>query len=447
MIEEVTVYSRVSKLIGIACIVVALGALAQEQKKKEWVDRAEFDLYNSVTGEAAPAKKIELLNQWKQKYPNSQFAQERLTLYVNAYAATAKYAELIDTAKQILQIDPKDLTSLYWITSLTRSLGNTSPDALDSGEKVALTLLNSLDAIFAADKKPAGTSDDAWKKARDDMEMLSLKTLGWVTMAKKNNAGAEKYFVRILSKAPNDGEVTYWMYTVIRAAGIRERNSEALFYLARAASLTGAGALPEDQRKKVDDFFVKAYVSWHGEDAEGLKELRKLSLASTSPPAGFRIKTAAEIAIEQQNKFMKEKPQLAFWLGIKKELAADQGIQFFQERVKGAALPGKIEGTEYTKMKGKLVAHRPAANPKELILNMDTEGPAMNGEVTLRLEAPLRGRADTGTVIEFEGVAAEFAKEPSFMLTFEVEKGGLSGWPAQAATPPPAKKAGKKGKK
>lgn len=439
-------YWRVLRLIGLACIVMALGMMAQEAKKKEWTDRAEFDLYNAAANEPAPAKKIELLNQWKQKYPNTQFAHERLTLYVNAYAAAGKYAELADTAKQILQIDPQDLTALYWLTSLTRSLGATSPDFLNTGEKVALSFLNSLNTIFAAAKKPAGTSDDAWTKARNDMELLCLKTLGWAAMTKKNNASAEKYFAQIFAKTPNDAEVTYWMYTVIRAGGARERSSEALFYLARAASLTGPGALPAAEQKKVDEFFAKAYTSWHGEDAAGLAQLRKLALASTAPPAGFRIETAAEIAVRKQNEFMKEKPQLAFWLGIKKELAAEEGASFFQSRVKGAALPGKIEGTEYTKMKGKLVTHRPAANPKEIVLNMDTEGPAMSGEVTLKLEVPLRGRADPGTLIEFEGVASEFTKEP-FMLTFEVEKGGLTGWPAQPATPPPAKKAGKKGKK
>jgi hypothetical protein len=55
-------------------------------------------------------------------------------------------------------------------------------------------------------------------------------------------------------------------------------------------------------------------------------------------------------------------------------------------------------------------------------------------QVTLELESPLP-KAEPGTVIEFEGVGKEFTKEP-FMLTMEIDKSKISGWPA----PTPAKK-------
>ena len=42
----------------------AWGQAAQPQ----WKDRAEFDLYDAITKETQPAKRIELLNQWKEKY-------------------------------------------------------------------------------------------------------------------------------------------------------------------------------------------------------------------------------------------------------------------------------------------------------------------------------------------------------------------------------------------
>ena len=94
--------------------------------------------------------------------------------------------------------------------------------------------------------------------------------------------------------------------------------------------------------------------------------------------------------------------------------------------MKGAALP---------RLKGTLISHTPAVRPKELVLAIEK---ADVPEVTLKFEEPLPGKADKGTVIEFEGIPSAFTKEP-FRVTFDVEgKEKITGWPAAAA---PAKKA------
>jgi hypothetical protein len=154
------------------------------------------------------------------------------------------------------------------------------------------------------------------------------------------------------------------------------------------------------------------------------------------PPEGFKIESAGELAIKNKEAFKKSNPMLAMWMEIKEALLAANGAEYFQNSVKGAGLPGGHQGV--TKFKGRLVAHRPAANPKELVLAIsDADTP----EVTLTLEegATMRGKAEPGTEIEFEGTATAFTKDP-FMLTFEVEKEKLLGWPAPAAAKPAAKK-------
>jgi hypothetical protein len=268
------------------------------------------------------------------------------------------------------------------------------------------------------------------------MQILAWRVLANVAVNKKDNDKAEQWYQKLLENNFKDGEISYSMYSIIRATKKVERYSEALFYLARAATLTkNEGGFDEPQRKQIDDFFIKAYNTYHGADDAGLSDLRKMSLSMAKPPADFRIKTSIEIATEKENEFKSKNPQLAFWMHIKKELAGPEGEKFFEERVKGAELPGKIEGTEYTKLKGRLISQKPAANPKELVLQMDTtQTNATDGDVTLKLEKPLNGKADPGIELEFNGTAASFAKEP-FMVTFDVDKENLSGWPAQAAAP------------
>src|SRR5690242_11568979 len=51
----------------------------------QWKDRAEFDLFESIRNEQDPTKKIALLNQWKEKYPGSEFKKVRAGLLVQTY--------------------------------------------------------------------------------------------------------------------------------------------------------------------------------------------------------------------------------------------------------------------------------------------------------------------------------------------------------------------------
>ncbi len=330
---------RIVKVLGTTFLLTAL-AFGQ-QAQKQWKDRQEYDDFQAMAKEPDPGKKVALINAWRTKYPESQFKQEGLTLLTTAFAQQGKFPELIQTAQDILKLDPLDVTSLYWISSLAPKLNNTSADYLDVAEKASTALAMNGDKVFATERKPAGSTAEQWTKAKTDMEIMALKSLAWIAMARKDNDKAEQGIRRFLDKNPNDGEATYWMYTVVRAKKDATRNSEALFYLARAASLTAdKGGLPDANRKQVDDFFVKAYNSYHGQDDAGMKELRTMALASAKPPDGFKIRTATEIAVEKENEFKSKNPQLAFWMGIKKELAGS--LEAFDKLKKAANTKGRI---------------------------------------------------------------------------------------------------------
>ena len=134
------------------------------------------------------------------------------------------------------------------------------------------------------------------------------------------------------------------------------------------------------------------------------------------------------IATEKEEEFKKSNPQLALWMSVKKELAGPNGPAYFDGTLKDAALP---------KLKGKLVSMKPALKPKEIVLALSD---ASSPEVTLKIAEGgfLPGKAEPGTEIEFEeAVAKSFAADP-FMLTAEVEKAKITGWPAQAAAAKPA---------
>jgi tetratricopeptide (TPR) repeat protein len=403
-----------------AAIVLIAAALAQAPQKKV-KDQAEYDLYTSSTKETDPSKRLTFLNTWQEKYPDSDFKEERLVIFLISYTQLAQAPKVVDTARAILAIDPKEVNALKWLTIYTQTYPQPpTPDSLATGERAAQGLL--------AVEKPANADDAQWKTTRTQLAAIAHNTLGFVAMQRKQPAEAEQEYKKALEINPNWCEVSYALGNTVLAEKDLARQSEVLYHWARAVSLTAAGSCPDDQRKKIDAFFQKQYTLFHGQDEAGLNQLRALAISQPLPPAGFAIRNANEIQAEEQAKAAAANPQLALWKTIRESLTAADGETYFQNSVKSAQLPGGANGV--TKFRGKLISMKPAVNPKELVLAIGSAG---TPDVTLRFETPLRGKADAGTEIGFEGIASAFTRDP-FMVTFDVEsKDKIEGWPAAPA--------------
>ena len=55
----------------------AAAGQSQAGGQKNWKDRAEYDLYNSIAHETDPKKRLDLLNTWTEKYPKTDFEDLR----------------------------------------------------------------------------------------------------------------------------------------------------------------------------------------------------------------------------------------------------------------------------------------------------------------------------------------------------------------------------------
>ncbi len=428
---RLVVFSSKRLLTAIAAAGLLLGAgverasaQAAQATGPQWKDRAEYDLYVSITKETDPVKRAALLDQWKQKYPTSDYKGQRETLLVTTYAQAGKPQDALNAAKEALASDPSNVTALYWATIET-PLAPVTPDNLDFGQKCAQGLLDA--------KKPAAMSDADWDKTKRDMAFdgTAHTTLGWVAMQKKDNETAEKEFTASLAANPNAGQVSYWRGTATLAEKKPEKQGAALYDFARAAAYDGPGALNPTGRDQVKAYVAKAYATYHGSN-DGFDKLLATAKTSANPPADFKIVSQVDIEkakIEEENKERAANPSLALWKSIKDQLTAAGGQGYFDGSVKDAALPGGAGGVE--KFTGKLVSMEPATRPKKLVLAItDSTTP----EVTLSLDAPLPGKADPGTTISFSGVAKEFTATP-FNVTFAVEKKNIDGWPVKAEPP------------
>ena len=383
---------------------------AQQVANPQWKDRAEFDLVEEVK-KAAGAKKIELLDQWKQKYPDTDFKTYRAGQYVSTYLEMKKLKEMYVACQEYNAIDPKDFLVTTYLVQMAPGQNDTEG---------AIKAANQLEGLLDDPKLTPAQKTGA--------QNLIRNTRYAIVRNKKNPAEFEPFLREGLDKDPSIAAYSYDLGTLIIGKKKPELYPEAFWQFARAAGVTGTNALPEANKKQALDYLIRIYTQYKG-SKKGLDKLLADSLTATYAPKDFAIKTDQQEILEQEEELKKTNPQLALWIAVKKALIDTGGEEYFKTSVKDAAVPP---------MKGKVLSMKPATKPKEIVVAV---ADATTPEITIIIAdgGSLPGTAEPGTEIEFEAVAKAFTKEP-FMMTVEVESNKIKGWP----TPIPAATGGAK---
>ncbi len=383
----------------------------------QWKDRAEYDLYNSIGQDQNPKTRLEKLQEWEMKYPKTDYLKQRRQIFLTTYAALNDAKGVFTEAKEILADDPNDFSAHYFEMLLTQAYytQNQSKDILDEGEKAAKAILDGINT------PPPGVQEAQWAQLRPQVELLGYNNLGFIGMQRMDWAGAEANLQKSLMLDPNQASVDFQMGTAIASEKKVDRIPAALFYFARAATYSGKGELPAAGKQQALAYVQKQYKNFHGSD-EGFNDLIAAVKANPTPPAGFTIKNANEIAQAEQAdeaKWAAAHPEENQWKTIKAALMAPDGAMYFDMGMKGAMLPT---------FKAKVVKLEPATRPKTLMVALeDGKVDGTMADATLKFDMALPGKVDEGTEITFEGVGESFTQSP-FMLTLTVDKDHLHGW-------------------
>src|SRR5579863_4838685 len=154
--------------------------LAAQEKKKEWKDRAEYDLAAAAQADQNATSRLATLEKWKQGYPASDYADAREDMYLSTYQQLGQQRQVIQTAQAMLKDQPNNIRALGAIIAASQALKPPTAADLELAEKTTNYLIDNLDQIYAAANKPAGLKDEDWAKAKGDSKPYGMKTLLWV---------------------------------------------------------------------------------------------------------------------------------------------------------------------------------------------------------------------------------------------------------------------------
>ncbi len=452
-------------LTGAAPFLRAQGAAAAQPsgqapaKTKKVKDQGEYDIYNEAIKDANnPQKEIQDLDTWTQKYPDSDYKDDRLYMYMLAYSKMnpPQPAKVYDYGKQLMDkgLDQvfsekggglSKLNVLYQVAWNVAAMPNATPEQLETGQKAAKELLDFAPKYFVAENKPEATTAAQWANARTDIEKRAKTALGAIAlipgnqaMAKnpKDCAAAESAYTKALTEYPDIAAISYNLGTALACEARNQPDKatdlgpRAIYQFVRASVVDPTLGGTTDP-KKITDYAASAYSAYHG-DTDGLDQLKEQAKASPLPPAGFTIETASAVAARKEKEFTQNHPQFALWMGLKRQLTDTNGQQYFDGQLKDA----DVHGESGRALKGVIVEGKPACRSKELLVAIsDPTKPGVTGvpEITLKLDAALTGKPVPGE-IEFDGIPRTFTRDP-FMLTMETDKDKITGLKTDPCTP------------
>ncbi len=383
---------------------------------KNWKDRAEYDLYVKITQTQDPKARLDLINQWQDKYPQTDYSKERAQFLEATYGQLAQSdpgsrQKLLDVSKQTLQQDPKDFTALYFTTLYGPMVGGTSPspDLLAQVDQGAHGVIDNADTKFAASAKPAQLSDADWAKAKNQAVAIAHNALAWEATAKKDPATTDTEYKASLTANPENGLIAYQYAQILQS---EKKYPQALFEYARAAQYDGPGAIAADKRPTVLTYFNKLYSEYHG-SAEGADQLLAQAKSSALPPDALAITSATDTANAQaatMQKRIDSDPAFKVWYSVKSNLVGDNPDAFFKQ-MQGAEVPGKaVPGV--SNFSGTVLSVDPTK------ITVGVEDPT-KADATLLFDEPADiSGVKVGDKIDFSGVADSYTKEP-YMLTLK----------------------------
>jgi len=388
-------------------------------------DPNEYNAYTMATSQADPKAKAAALESFLQTYPQSVVKKVVLGLLLSTYQQLGDSDHSLSAATRLLQVDPANLEAMIISVAVKKSQCQkgldpktgfaSDPTPCDDAAALAKTGL--------ALAKPAGTSDDDWKKQTGVGYPIFDSAIAYDdAVAKKDFKGAvDAYKAELMlytadQTTTGTGLVDSLHLADAYAAEAPADAVDAVWFYARVLGFAPPNFKPTIE-KKLDYWYNK----YHG-NLEGLDAIKTQAAATVFPP-GTLVITPADTPAQKIHKILANTSDLATLALADKELVLAFGSKEDADKLwavmkdKETPVPGIVIEATASVIKVAVTDDAKQAKVPDFIVNLktplaDKDIPAVGFEFGLQSKglAELDGTYDTYTQIPGTDTVAQSAQ-------------------------------------
>jgi len=380
-------------------------------------DPAEYNAYTMATTQADPKAKAAALESFLQTYPQSKVKQVVLGLLLGAYQQAGDADHSLSAATRLLQVDPANMEAITISVAIKKGQCQKTSDAQTCDDTAAQAKAG------LALTKPAGTTDDDWKKQTAVAYPIFQSAIATDDVyAKKDfKAAVEAYKAELMlytadqtSSGPGLVDTLNLAEAYVKLAPPDMVN--AVWFYARVLNFAPAGFKPQIE-KKLNYWYNKYHGSLDGLDAI------KSAAAATVFPAGTQLFTPADTPAQKIHKILANTADLNTLALADKELVLAFGSKEDADKLwalmkdKETPVPGVVIEATASVIKVAVTDDAKQSKTPDFIVNLktpltDKEIPAVGSEFGLQSKgaAELDGTYDTYTQIPATDTVAQSAQ-------------------------------------
>ncbi len=256
---------------------------------------AEFNAYQNAITQTDPKAKAAALEDFLKTYPQSVVKHAVLDQLIDTYQQLNDQDQALSAATRLLQLDPTNPKAILISVYIKKNECQKSIDA--TGESKDPQTCD--DAAALAQKgltapKPAGTSDEDWKKMTDvSYPIFDSATALDDAVSKKDYAGAiDEYKKELMLYPANQTTTGNGLVDTLNLAeayakpGTARNEVDACWFYARAWNFA-----PAAYKAQIEPKLEYWYKRYHG-NLDGLDAVKTASAGTVFPPSSFTITPA-----------------------------------------------------------------------------------------------------------------------------------------------------------
>ncbi|MGA3346265.1 MAG: hypothetical protein ABSC76_15495 [Terracidiphilus sp.] len=443
-----------ASVMALASITLVSAPMLRAQDSITIKDPQEFNAYQMANTQTDAKTKAGQLEDFLTKYPQSVVKAAVLDSLIDTYQSLQDADHTLSAASRLLQVDPNNMKAIFISVFIKKSQCAKTSDAQTCDDAAALAQKG----LVAT--KPAGTSDDDWKKMTGGTYTAfhSAIALDNIVSKKDFKAGISEYRTELMlyPAAQTTGGPGLWDTLQLAEAYIKQEAVDSKLALqtaakAKAATDPAAKVQADKDAKDAKDadgndlvqavwFYARAwnfapaslktpietkmkfyYTKYHG-NVEGLDAVKTQAAATVFPPGTF-VLSAAPTPAEIVHKLIVETTDLNSLALSDKEFVLANGNQEDVDKLwalmkgKATPVPGEVISATASVIQLAVSPDAKGATPEyaDFIVNLktplaDKDIPAAKVVYGIQPAAELDGTYDSYTQVPATETSAQTAQ-------------------------------------